>query len=207
MSAATLHTLGYSGFIPETFVAKLQSAGIEVLIDVRRNPVSRKKGFSKASLAEFLTDRGIEYVHLPALGVPESLREELREGGDLGDYLAGILTAPVTLATKVMNWPDHLALTWENGFRRIHPPQGAHSGKRAVSGLMRVLKSGPGILGERFYSGKGLFLVSGAQIKATRPTTKTSERMVADLRKGSLKPWSSSSEFSPLNRSGNTEAR
>lgn len=84
--SATLYTIGYSGFTPETFAAKLQSAGIEVLIDVRRNPVSRKPGFSKPALQRFLQEQGIEYVHQVALGVPEALRTELREGGDVGDY-------------------------------------------------------------------------------------------------------------------------
>ena len=88
MSAITLYTIGYSGFTPETFVTKLKSAGIEVLIDVRRNPFSRKPGFSKAGLEKFLRDRGIEYVHAVALGVPESFRAELRDGGDVGDYFA-----------------------------------------------------------------------------------------------------------------------
>jgi len=83
----TLHTLGYSGFTPETFVAKLQSAHIEVVIDVRRNPVSRKAGFSQASLSKFLKEQGLEYVHIPELGVPQSLRNELQAEGELGEYL------------------------------------------------------------------------------------------------------------------------
>ncbi len=88
MSAVTLYTIGYSGFTPETLVTRLKSAGIAVLIDVRRNPFSRKPGFSKARLEKFLQDRGIEYVHAVALGVPESFRAELRDGGDVGDYFA-----------------------------------------------------------------------------------------------------------------------
>ena len=58
---------------------------------------------------------------------------------DMGDYLAGILTAPQMLDTNRTSWPDDLPLTWANGFRRIHPPQGAHSGKRAVPGSMYAL--------------------------------------------------------------------
>lgn len=58
------------------------------------------------------------------------------ELADMGDYLVGVLTAPVTLDTNKINWPDNTALTWENGFKRIHPPQGAHSGKRGVGGSM-----------------------------------------------------------------------
>ena len=88
MPAVTLYTIGYSGFTPSSFVARLKSSGIEVLIDVRRNPVSRKPGFSQAGLSTFLHEHGIEYVHAVTLGVPESLRAELREGGEVGDYFA-----------------------------------------------------------------------------------------------------------------------
>jgi len=58
---------------------------------------------------------------------------------DMGDYLAGILTAPQMLDNSRTNWPNDMPLTWANGFRRIHPPQGAHSGKRAVPGSMYAL--------------------------------------------------------------------
>lgn len=88
MKTATLHTLGYSGFTPETFAAKLQAAGVEVLVDVRRKPISRKKGFSSKGLAAFLSDRKIEYRHLPELGMPETLLSERHEGMDVGEYLA-----------------------------------------------------------------------------------------------------------------------
>ena len=55
---------------------------------------------------------------------------------DMGDYLAGIMTSPQRLDATRTNWPEALPLTWANGFRRIHPPQGAHSGKRAIPGSM-----------------------------------------------------------------------
>ena len=42
----------------------------------------------------------------------------------MGDYLVGILTAPVTLDPDKPDWPDDLPLTLENGFVRIHPPRG-----------------------------------------------------------------------------------
>jgi uncharacterized protein (DUF488 family) len=87
MTNPTLYTLGYSGFTPESYAATLRTAKVDVLIDVRRKPVSRKKGFSKNGLAAFLKSQGIEYRHLPELGMPETLLEERREGMELGDYL------------------------------------------------------------------------------------------------------------------------
>ena len=57
----------------------------------------------------------------------------------MGDYLVGILTAPQETGTNIKTWPEGTPLTWENGFKRIHPPQGAHSGKRGPSGVMYTM--------------------------------------------------------------------
>ncbi len=75
-----LLTSGYSGCDPESFVAKLRQHGVEVVVDVRQNPISRKKGFSRAKLSEFLGNHDIEYVHEGKLGVPPRLRQQLKEG-------------------------------------------------------------------------------------------------------------------------------
>ncbi len=88
MPHPTLFTLGYSGFTPETFAGRLQAASVDVVIDVRRKPISRKKGFSLKGLSAFLKDQGIEYRHVPVLGMPESLLEERHEGMEAGEYLA-----------------------------------------------------------------------------------------------------------------------
>ena len=47
------------------------------MIDVRKNPISRKKGFSKTKLSEQLKEHGIKYFHLPNLGIESSLRKTL----------------------------------------------------------------------------------------------------------------------------------
>ena len=56
---------------------------------------------------------------------------------DMGDYLVGILTSPQAKDNHAS--PSNIAQTWENGFRRLHPPQGAHSGKRGAPGSMYEL--------------------------------------------------------------------
>ena len=76
----TLFTTGYAGHDPESFVEKLRQYDIETLVDVRQNPVSRKKGFSKTKLSEFLAQQGIGYVHVRELGVPRELRKRLQAG-------------------------------------------------------------------------------------------------------------------------------
>jgi uncharacterized protein (DUF488 family) len=58
----------------------LRHASIDVLIDVRDVPLSRKKGFSKNGLAQILADADIEYVHLKGLGDPKDGRDAARAG-------------------------------------------------------------------------------------------------------------------------------
>lgn len=76
----TIATIGYEGSTIERFVAALKHASIDVLIDVRDVPLSRKKGFSKNGLAQILTSAGIEYVHLKGLGDPKDGRDAARAG-------------------------------------------------------------------------------------------------------------------------------
>lgn len=73
-------TIGYEGSAIDAFIASLLRASIDLLIDVRDLPLSRKKGFSKNQLAEALRRHGIEYVHLRGLGDPKPGREAARSG-------------------------------------------------------------------------------------------------------------------------------
>lgn len=75
-----LYTIGYEGSEIEQFLLTLQECGIEHVIDIRDVPVSRKRGFSKTSLATALTGRGIGYTHLKALGDPKAGRMAMRNG-------------------------------------------------------------------------------------------------------------------------------
>lgn len=76
----TIRTIGYEGSTIEHFIAALRHAEIDVLIDVRELPLSRKKGFSKNQLAEILAKADIEYVHLRGLGDPKDGRNAARAG-------------------------------------------------------------------------------------------------------------------------------
>lgn len=84
-SVSTILTIGYEGATIEDFIATMKSTGVEVLIDIRDVPVSRKRGFSKRALAEFLENAGIRYVHLRHLGDPKAGREAARRG-DMGAF-------------------------------------------------------------------------------------------------------------------------
>ena len=75
----TLYTVGYEGSVIQVFLETLKANKIKCLIDIRKNPVSRKKGFSKNKLRENLEEQGIEYLHVGDLGVPSAWRKEAKE--------------------------------------------------------------------------------------------------------------------------------
>lgn len=77
-----LYTIGYEGLDLKQFKAHLACHGVDVVADVRRLPVSRKKGFSKTSLGETLRGQDIEYRNFQELGAPKTIREELYQSGD-----------------------------------------------------------------------------------------------------------------------------
>ena len=72
-----IFTVGYEGTEIEKFASKLTENAIVALIDVRKNAISRKKGFSKTKLSDKMRSIGIEYYHMPELGIPSSLRKQL----------------------------------------------------------------------------------------------------------------------------------
>jgi uncharacterized protein (DUF488 family) len=67
MGGAVFFTAGYQSHTPRTFLAMLSRNRVEVLVDVRQNPISRKSGFSKRALEDFVASRGIVYLHFPCL--------------------------------------------------------------------------------------------------------------------------------------------
>ncbi len=72
-----MFTLGYEGIAFEEYVNKLIRNGVKLLCDVRRNPLSRKFGFTQRSLATLLPKLGIQYHHLPGLGIESECRRHL----------------------------------------------------------------------------------------------------------------------------------
>jgi uncharacterized protein (DUF488 family) len=89
--AVPLYTIGYEGRAVKDLLAVLKQAKVERVVDVRQMPLSRKPGFSKAALAEFLTSHGIEYIGFPKLGTPPAIRNQYKKSGDFArlrrDYL------------------------------------------------------------------------------------------------------------------------
>lgn len=69
MAANPILTVGHSNLEPPAFLDLLRGQGVELLVDVRRFPGSRRVPWTRAeSLAELLGGAGIEYLHLEGLG-------------------------------------------------------------------------------------------------------------------------------------------
>ena len=99
-----IFTIGYEGATMGEFLAALQDAGVEQVIDVRAVPNSRRPGFSKTPLRNALAEAGIDYVHLRALGTPAAGREAARAGrkAELEAIYAGQLETPEAMAEGAM---------------------------------------------------------------------------------------------------------
>ena len=73
-------TIGYEKATPDRLIAALVAAGVEVLVDIRAVPRSRRPGFSKGALSAAAGEAGIQYVHLKGLGTPVEGREANKAG-------------------------------------------------------------------------------------------------------------------------------
>ena len=95
-----IFTIGYEGATVAEFLAALQKAGVERVIDIRAVPNSRRPGFSKTPLRNVLAEAGIDYVHLRALGTPADGRTAARAGrkDELKRIYAGQLELPEAIA-------------------------------------------------------------------------------------------------------------
>ena len=92
-----VYTAGYERLLIDGFLNMLVQYGINCLIDVRNNPVARRYGFHKNTLARLCRSLDIDYVHVPELGINSQYRRNLRT---LDDYQA-IFTKYKAVTLKV----------------------------------------------------------------------------------------------------------
>src|SRR5690606_27897196 len=78
----TLFTIGYEGISLEKYLQKLVRNNVKLLVDVRKNPLSMKFGFSKTLLKRYCNSLGIEYLHIPEVGINSNKRQELETQAD-----------------------------------------------------------------------------------------------------------------------------
>jgi uncharacterized protein (DUF488 family) len=101
-SQTVLYTIGYEGISLEQYLNKLIGKDVRVLVDVRNNPQSMKYGFTKSQLLNACTSVGIEYLHLPEVGIISEQRQELSCQADYDKLFAKYRkeTLPHTISTQ-----------------------------------------------------------------------------------------------------------
>lgn len=77
-SETGLFSIGYEGISLETYINKLIINDVHILCDVRKNAYSQKYGFSKSQLQKACEGVGIQYIHIPDLGIESDKRQDLR---------------------------------------------------------------------------------------------------------------------------------
>jgi len=97
-----LYTIGYEGISLENYFLKLLSNDVKVLVDVRRNPLSMKFGFSKTLLQRYCKALEIEYIHFPEVGIHSNERQELNSQNDYDELFQNYKSAslPKTIDTQ-----------------------------------------------------------------------------------------------------------
>lgn len=108
--------IGYEGSTLDEFLDALTRWEVSTLVDVRLNPISRKRGFSKNALAEALRGRGIEYRHARVLGNPRDNRAGYAELGTPAGDDARAAFAEVLADDAATKELDEIVLLARNSF-------------------------------------------------------------------------------------------
>ncbi len=99
-SSTILFTIGYEGISLEEYLNRLIKNNVKLLIDVRNNPISMKFGFSKSQIQKYCENLGIEYLHIPEVGIESQHRQELNSQKDY-DNLFKIYREKTLLKTEL----------------------------------------------------------------------------------------------------------
>ncbi len=98
-----LFTIGYEGISLEEYLVRLLKNDVKVLVDVRNNPLSMKYGFSKSQLKKYCASLGIDYVHIPEVGIQSDQRQELNTQSDYDKLFAVYRKANLSKTTNSQN--------------------------------------------------------------------------------------------------------
>ena len=159
-------TIGHSTRSIEEFLDLLKKPGIQLLVDVRRFPASRRyPHFNGASLAQSLKDAGIQYHHMPALGGRRPARRDSpnigwRNAGFRGyaDYMqtdefwealeelmggANLLGPVVIMCAEAVPWRCHRNLISDalvtRGWRVLHILSASRTDTHTLTSFATVL--------------------------------------------------------------------
>ncbi|MEH6682504.1 MAG: DUF488 domain-containing protein [Sediminicola sp.] len=114
----SLFTIGYEGISLEMYLQKLIKNNVKLLVDVRRNPLSMKFGFSKSLLKRYCNSLGIGYIHIPEVGIESDKRQQLETQTDYDnlflDYRQTTLKVTIEAQNQILDLLKHhrrIALT------------------------------------------------------------------------------------------------
>jgi len=96
----TLFNIGYEGRSVEQFINQLVINDIRLLIDVRKNALSKKYGFSKSQISRTCESMNIKYIHLPELGIGSEKRKDLKGVADFSRLFSEYETTILPQAGK-----------------------------------------------------------------------------------------------------------
>lgn len=113
-----LFTIGYEGKSIDLYLNQLINNNIRLLVDVRKNPNSRKYGFSKKVLGQLCSKVGISYQHIHKLGINSDKRKKLETISDyenlFSEYKRTILENNQEILFKIIakiKYKQRIALT------------------------------------------------------------------------------------------------
>lgn len=107
VASPAIYTAGYERLSVDAFLDRLILNGIQRIIDVRNNPIARRYGFHRSTLNRLANRLGIDYVHIPELGIESSMRRQLNSSEDyealFGRYERETLARASALIGQVAN--------------------------------------------------------------------------------------------------------
>lgn len=118
------YTIGYEKRTIRDFLDTLKAHGITAVVDVRKNPYSRKKWFSAEELMRALASVDIDYVSTDYLGTPVKLRRSFLRG-EIGweEFREKYLEEVKPDVTELMLFTQEgtpVLMCYERDWRRCH---------------------------------------------------------------------------------------
>ncbi|MDO8428274.1 MAG: DUF488 family protein [Candidatus Diapherotrites archaeon] len=99
-------SIGYEKKDIDSFLDLLIQNHIEFVIDLRANPFSMNFVFTKNKLTHYLEKAGIQYLHIPELGINGEYRKDLKTDADYKElfefYSKGILPKQINQVKTIM---------------------------------------------------------------------------------------------------------
>lgn len=144
-----LCSIGYEGKSLEGYLNILIQENIKILCDVRKNPISRKYGFSKGTLSRALRQLNIEYCHIPDLGIDSTKRTRLSSQADYDtlfeEYERTVLKynyASVSLLCRLLQEKQRIAVTcFEKSPQQCHRTRVVNAVLKAGKGAISLIEA------------------------------------------------------------------